>query len=827
MGSHSATINSLTNTVVPNEHNGSGFSTQVRKGTSVKLPAAKTKTEDVGEQKLNAVEGDDDDDLPLSSLMSAAGASKAKPALQTVQAHREGTERKIGNSVQSSQQPVSESEDDCPLSDLVSCSTKRRRQPLLSDADDDLPLSSLTSKAKKKVKGTKKRPREANSQATDSDSDDTPLANLKLPAKKRAKKDGKPAKSESKRNRVIATKKRPATTSKGRATKESKKKRSGASNSKNSQPTKKQKGEEEHLWDWWEAKPLPEGVKWLELRHNGVLFAPAYQPHGVKMLYDGRPVTLSPQSEEVATYFSQYLESTHIEKPQFSKNFFREFTKKLNKYDKGHTIKEFSKCDFRPIHKHILKVREQRKNRSKEEKEREKEEKKKEIEKYGWAIVDGHKERIANFRVEPPGLFLGRGDHPKAGVLKQRIRPKDVTLNLSKDAPVPECPIEGEKWGAIVHDSSVSWLAYWKDPITNSFKYVYLGEGSRVKGEADKKKYEKARELKKHIHRIRKDYTKGLRSSNVTESQRATALWMIDVLALRVGNEKGEDEADTVGVCSLRAEHVTLEPILEDKIYKITLDFLGKDSMRYYNTVEVPKGVYLNLAKFKHKKKPSDQLFDKLTTSSLNSYLKGYMEGLTAKVFRTYNASITLEQELAKQDLSKTKLMDEKVLAYNRANLQVAVLCNHQRSLPKTFNQQMERLDDKIEGIDENIKQLRAQLKRLKANKALKETYTAKKGIMGVKEDLLPKKVKLQNNKESIDKAIKRLKERRKKWQIKKTEKDDLKTVALGTSKKNYMDPRITVAWAKREGVNIEKLFAKQLREKFRWSFYVPPDFKF
>ena len=89
------------------------------------------------------------------------------------------------------------------------------------------------------------------------------------------------------------------------------------------------------------------------------------------------------------------------------------------------------------------------------------------------------------------------------------------------------------------------------------------------------------------------------------------------------------------------------------------------------------------------------------------------MEGLTAKVFRTYNASITLEQELAKQDLvgcstaqavpstherfqSKTKLMDEKVLAYNRANLQVAVLCNHQRSLPKTFNQQMERLDDKV-----------------------------------------------------------------------------------------------------------------------------------
>jgi DNA topoisomerase-1 len=58
--------------------------------------------------------------------------------------------------------------------------------------------------------------------------------------------------------------------------------------------------------------------------------------------------------------------------------------------------------------------------------------------------------------------------------------------------------------------------------------------------------------------------------------------YLIDRLALRVGNEKGDDEADTVGCCSLRVEHVKCE---EDS--KITLDFLGKDSMRYLNTVKV------------------------------------------------------------------------------------------------------------------------------------------------------------------------------------------------------------------------------------------------
>ena len=37
-------------------------------------------------------------------------------------------------------------------------------------------------------------------------------------------------------------------------------------------------------------------------------------------------------------------------------------------------------------------------------------------------------------------------------------------------------------------------------------------------------------------------------------------MWVIDRLALRVGGEKGEDEADTVGCCSLRKEHLRFNP---------------------------------------------------------------------------------------------------------------------------------------------------------------------------------------------------------------------------------------------------------------------------
>src|SRR4051794_27223926 len=114
-----------------------------------------------------------------------------------------------------------------------------------------------------------------------------------------------------------------------------------------------------------------------------------------------------------------------------------------------------------------MEQRELKKNRSKEEKQQEKEEKDKIMEKYGYAIVDGYKQKLANFRIEPPGLFLGRGNHPKAGMLKKRIQPEDVTINIGPDAPVPPCPLRDHKWGHVVHNDEVAWLAMWKDEINN------------------------------------------------------------------------------------------------------------------------------------------------------------------------------------------------------------------------------------------------------------------------------------------------------------------------------------------------------------------------
>lgn len=70
--------------------------------------------------------------------------------------------------------------------------------------------------------------------------------------------------------------------------------------------------------------------------------------------------------------------------------------------------------------------------------------------------------------------------------------------------------------------------------------------------------------------------------------------------------------------------------------------------MRYYNIVTVIPEVWKNLEIFLQKKKPGDDIFDKIDTQILNDYLKELLEGLTAKVFRTYNASFTFQNELKK-----------------------------------------------------------------------------------------------------------------------------------------------------------------------------------
>ncbi|XWV26330.1 topoisomerase 1b [Tupanvirus soda lake] len=521
--------------------------------------------------------------------------------------------------------------------------------------------------------------------------------------------------------------------------------------------------------------------KWNTLEHNGVMFPPEYEKHDVPVIYKGQEIVLDQDSEEVATLYAKYMESDYVKSRIFNKNFWADWRQILGD---DHIIQNLEDVDFSLIYEYILKKKEEKKLNPED-----KDIKKAEEEKYKYAIVDGKEQPVGNFRIEPPGIFLGRGCNPKLGKVKRRIYPEDIIINIGADAKVPD-PLPGHHWKDVIHDKTVEWLASWKDDITGKMKYVWLGAQSDLKAKSDINKFDLARKLKRRIKEIRSANDKAMQSDDPYTRQIATALYFIDNFALRVGNEKGEDEADTVGVTSLRVEHIELLGKNE-----IRLDFLGKDSVRYNRTVEVTPQVYKNIQEFMQNKSSGDQLFDLINPNDINKYLQSFMKNLTAKVFRTYNASYLFQKELNRinkkfDSYNETDKVNILLDEFNKANAKVAMLCNHQKNVNKSTNKQLERLEQMIKNAKQKLRQ---------AKKSKKKN---------------PERIA------NMEKTIKKL-------QAKKLLKTELKNISLGTSKINYIDPRITVAFLKKHDLPVDKIFSKTLQEKFKWAMNTDVNFVF
>ncbi|KAK7053306.1 DNA topoisomerase 1 [Paramarasmius palmivorus] len=809
-------------------------------------------------KKVVASDGSSEDDTPLASsppkqstsaavYMPGAADSTTVPASKP---KRNGTARRSTIKKESSDEEE-EVEEKKP-------SRKPPRKKIKNEDSDEAPS-----------KPARKRKVKAESDAESSE-DDKPLtkkaAAKKAPAK-RVKKEEDASDSDTPKPKKRASKvKKEAETS---------------SPTKGKGKKKKEEEDEEEVYKWWETNATEDNsVKWTTLEHNGVYFPPPYEPlpSNVKMKYDGKVLDLPPASEEVAGFYAALIESDHAQDATFNKNFFDDWKKVLKDHPPRNGIKvvDFEKCDFRPMFEYFEAEKAKKKAMTSAEKKELKKKKDEAEAKYTHCVLDGRKEKVGNFRVEPPGLFRGRGEHPKKGSLKYRVYPEDITLNIGKDAPTPIPNIPG-KWKAIQHDNTVTWLATWTENINQSHKYVFLAAGSSLKGQSDMAKFEKARELKKHVDRIRQNYTVDLKSKVMAERQRATAMYFIDKLALRAGNEKGEDEADTVGCCSLRCEHVTLEPP-----NFVIFDFLGKDSIRYYNRVAIDAQVFKNIKIFKENKNDDDNLFDRVNTAGLNKHLNSEMKGLTAKVFRTYNASHTFQTLLDETSLEGASLQ-EKLNAYNKANRLVAILCNHQRSVPKTHDQSMQKMTYKYKALKYDRMKLRHQLfgldAKYKKNNKYKEDESdidddwvveheeqlkataiekaekkfakdneklvedgnkpnpdsvLKEKLEAIEEDFkqLAKergksKASTRKTPEKLIEQIDKMTERIKTFKLQMVDRDEGKEVALSTSKINYLDPRITSAWCKIHDVPIEKLFSKTLQVKFPWAMEVDEDWKF
>ncbi|PWN50992.1 hypothetical protein IE53DRAFT_386657 [Violaceomyces palustris] len=507
--------------------------------------------------------------------------------------------------------------------------------------------------------------------------------------------------------------------------------------------------------------------KWETLIHKGPKFPEPYKPlpKEVTLKYDGRPVRLPPPSEEVAMFYAVKLETQHATNPVFNKNFFEDFKAELKRNPPldGTKITSFDKLDFREMYNYWKGLKDAEAERKKamapSARKREIEQRKAEEAEFKTCLVDGVEQKVGNVTVEPPGLFLGRGAHPKAGRVKKRIMPEDITINHSKKHPVPKPPTG--KWGEVVEKKDVTWLAYWKENINNQTKYVFLDATSNFKTNSDREKFEKARRLDKCVKKIRADVNKNLKSKNRTERQVATIVWLIDNFSLRAGNEKGEDEAETYGVCSLRCEHARIIPPNQ-----IHLEFLGKDSMKFEETLTIGNiDVFRNISMFLKtngqkdskgefiRKKPSDPIFcapteinkksglQPMAPDTVNKFLGSYMKGLSAKVFRTYNASVTFQGLLDQTEAwlaARPKAQEREInpanlrIAYNEANRQVAILCNHQKTVnPVQLSKTLDANRKKIFAIKYDIYKERQKLLTHYTEAGLKKSYPAKEHDFG------------------------------------------------------------------------------------------------
>jgi len=547
------------------------------------------------------------------------------------------------------------------------------------------------------------------------------------------------------------------------------------------------------------------GEEWSILIHNGVLFPPSYEPlpSNIKVLYKGSPVDLDKKNtrnkfnitaEEAAVFFAMKMEQDDrlaeenksrvkaVDDPKFMANFWNDWKVILGQ---GHVIKSIKDVDFRPVQRFIASRSEQKKlskkQLTKEEKKAEKEEKEAIKDLYGYAIVDNRLIPLGNYMVQPPGLFIGHPGSPLIGKIKKRVEPSDIILNLSKKYLPPECQNNGSpcKWGEIVERHDVTWIAAYKHPITEEMNYVYLKrEASHWVHADDLEKFEKARKLGENIDRVRAAYSKNLTSSNNNIKQLATAVYLLDTLAIRPGTEKDEaKEAGTQGLTTLKCGNIKFL-----KSNQISIEFIGKSSILFTKTFEVKKVVYDNLQELCKSTKGKDKkIFPDINDVSLNDYLKTLLPGLTAKVFRTYKASSILQENLFANIPAADEPLHTKKLMYDRVNIEVAKILNHKK---------MGGSDKKITKLEEKIADLRQ--KKTEATTAAKKAAAQK----------------------SIEIAEAKLEEAE-------------NNISTSTSKVNYMDPRITVVWCKLAEMPIEKIYNKTSLNKFVWSMTTGSKWRF
>ena len=570
-------------------------------------------------------------------------------------------------------------------------------------------------------------------------------------------------------------------------------------------------------------------MKWTTLLHNGVAFPPPYDFRKLTVKIQGEQFALSPEQEEMLMAWAKKKDTPYVNDPVFQKNFLGDLIKALPARFSNIALTDIDWRELNAIADH-----EKTANLSDEEKKKRSAQRKQERDelkaKFGIAYLDGIETEVGAYLVEPPGILMGRGNHPLRGRWKNRIQPEDVILNLGEDAPTPQAP-EGHVWKDIVHEHDSMWVASWYDKLSDKRKYVWFADSSHLRQERDQEKYLKAAKLEKNVEQVRAEIAKRMdytdkQAHAAIEQQRAdledkkksleeiiehasalgdeekrkkavddiskidkkleelgnrearihaeemktrqlaAVCYLIDSLAMRVGDEKdSEEEALTVGASTLGVNNVKITD-------KIEFDFLGKDSVRWQKSLPLDHDGQIlarNLQAFRHGKRTDvpdnpngDPLFDKIDSTHVNKFLSSIVEGLTAKVFRTYHATHAVRSYLQSNGtLAQDTPSYRKEYVAKLANLEAATVCNHKRTPPKNWEENLVKREvevEKLRAIKIDVSKLQAQiparektLEKLLASKPDPEKLAAH---VQAREDALEKARAAQADLPKLDEVI-------------------------------------------------------------------------
>jgi DNA topoisomerase IB len=284
--------------------------------------------------------------------------------------------------------------------------------------------------------------------------------------------------------------------------------------------------------------------------------------------------------------------------------------------------------------------------------------------------LDGKKVSTAG-HIDGPSIFCGRDSkHPKRGTCKWGVHPRDVTLNMSTN--VDKSVVRKKGFIKFVELKHVNWIASWKDHVTDETRYITIKQTETLE------KFNQARMLKAKLPKLHDFINQNIQSNNHKKQQLALAIYIIEHLCIRVGNEKDTiQEADTVGCCTLRAHtHIRIN---NTPLRTVNISFIGKDSIPFKKNCILPPLYFKVASNMLNAKKTDILFFDLVSPTTINRALQKIVPLCTAKTFRTMKASLLFERTLL--NTSDPSM----------ANRKVAQLLNHRRLNNTKYNMETSR----------------------------------------------------------------------------------------------------------------------------------------